>query len=370
MKQKSRNLRPDSGLDTVLSSVLCVLAGLLIGFVILLLIEPGAAVDGISDILLAYFRMPGKLMFKYLGQTLVRGIPLLLCALSVILAQKAGVFNIGVAGQYTGAACICLYSALAWKLPWYACVLLAIAVGAAIGALPGILKLYRNVNVVVSGIMINWITLYLSNWILDRVKQLSGPDTLSIQGTNASALLPKMGLDKLFSGEKTVTIALPVGILVAVGIWVLLNKTVFGYELRAAGNSPAAARYAGMKEKRILLQTLMISGALAGLGAACLYLSGIENWKTTSTVLPAVGFSSIAVAFLGGLDPLGAIASSFFIQHITMGGGDLDLRYYSPQITELISGLIIYLCAFAGCFKLWLRERRRRQTTDNRREQA
>ena len=125
-----------------------------------------------------------------------------------------------------------------------------------------------------------------------------------------------------------------------------------------------------MKEKRILLETLMISGALAGLGAACLYLSGIENWKTTSTVLPTVGFSSIAVAFLGGLDPLGALASSFFIQHITMGGGNLDLRLYSPQITELISGLIIYLCAFTGCFKLWLSERRRRLATTNGRDKA
>ncbi len=360
MKRNTRTLRPESGLDTALASLLCVLAGLLLGFGVLLLIEPSGAVEGIGSILLSSFRMPGQLMYKYLGQTLVRGTPLLLCALSVILAQKAGIFNIGVAGQYTAGACICLYSALVWKLPWYGCLPLAVAVGGILGAIPGILKLYRKVNVVVSGIMLNWISLYLTNWILDRVKQPSGPDTLGLQGTNPSALLPQMGLPKLFGGEKTVTIAILLGLMAAVGLWVLLKKTVFGYELRAVGNSPAAARYAGMGEKRILIQSLMISGGLAGLGAACLYLSGIENWKTTATVLPSVGFSSIAVAFLGGLDPLGALASTFFIQHITMGGGNLDLRIYSPRITELISGLIIYLCAFSGCFKLWLRQRRRR----------
>lgn len=369
MKQRSRALRPNSGLDTALSSLLCVLAGLFVGFVVLLLIEPKGAVDGITSILLSCFRMPGKLMFKYLGQTLVRGVPLLLCALSVILAHKAGIFNIGVAGQYTGGACICLYGALAWELPWYACVILAMGMGAVIALLPGILKLYRNVNVVVSGIMVNWLTLYLTNWFLARVKEPSGPYTLSLQSVNPSALLPGGGLSKLFSGEKSVTIALPLAVLAAVALWVVLKKTVFGYELRAAGSNPHASRYAGMEEKRILLQTLMLSGALAGLGAACLYLSGIERWETTATVVPAVGFSSIAVAFLGGLHPLGALASSFFIQHITMGGGNLDLRYYSPQITELIVGLVIYLCAFTGCFKLWL-GKRRTMIQNNGREQA
>ena len=369
MKQRSRVLRPNCGLDTALSSLLCVVAGLLIGFAILLLIEPRGAVDGITSVLLSCFRMPGKLMFKYLGQTLVRGVPLLLCSLSVILAHKAGVFNIGVAGQYTGGACLCLYGALAWNLPWYVCVLLAMGMGAVIGLIPGILKLYRNVNVVVSGIMVNWITLYLTNWLLSQVKQPSGPYTLSLQSVNPSALLPEGGLSKLFGGEKSVSIAIPIAVLVALALWVVLKKTVFGYELRAAGSNPNAARYAGMEEKRILLQTLMLSGALAGLGAACLYLSGIESWETTATVLPAVGFSSIAVAFLGGLHPLGALASAFFIQHITMGGGNLDLRYYSPQITELISGLIIYLCAFAGCFKLWLGKQRSMRQNKGR-EQA
>ena len=352
MKIRPRGFIGRNGFQSLLTSLLCVLSGLFLGYVILLVINPRGAWDAIVSIMTGCFQFPGKLMLKYLGQTLVRTVPLLLCALSVLFAYQSGMFNIGVAGQYTFGACACLYGALAWNLPWYACILLAIGAAglwASIGAIP---RLYCNVNIVISGIMLNWIALYLSNWILVGVKNPTGPYTKSLQTVNPDALLPKMGLGALFHNEKTVTLAIPLALLVAVTVWVILQKTTFGYELKATGLNLNAAKYAGKNEKRNMILSMALSGALAGLGAALLYLSGIEEWETSASTIPAMGFQGIAVAFLGVLHPFGVILSSFFIQHITMGGGNVDLRLYSPQISDLITGLVIYLCAFTGSLRV------------------
>ena len=364
MNRKTRSLAERDGLQTMIASLLCIVAGLFLGYLVLLIINPKGAWDAIVAILSNFFSFPGKLMMKYLGQTLVRTVPLLLCSLSVLFAYQVGMFNIGVAGQYTAGACIALYAALAWNAPWYVCLVLAIAVAAVWGSIGAFLKLYFNVNIVISGIMLNWISLYLTNWILTGVKNPNGPYTKSLQTVNPSALLPKMGLNTLFNNEKTVTIAIPLAIIIAIAVWVVLNKTVFGYELKATGYSMNAAKYAGMNEKRNIVMTMVIAGALAGTGAALLYLSGIEEWQTTASSVPAMGFNGIAVAFLGGLNPFGVILSSFFIQHITTGGGNIDLSVYSPQISDLIASLIIYLCAFTAFFKLMIRNRLRKKAAE------
>ena len=231
------------------------------------------------------------------------------------------------------------------------------AAAALLGAVCGILKTKCNVNVVISGIMLNWITLYLTNLILGTVKNPTSPYTKSLQGTNPSALLPRMGLDTFFNNEKSVTIAIPLAVIMAILVWVVLNKTKFGYELKATGNNYNAARYAGMKENRNIINTMMIAGALAGMGAGLLFLTGIEDWETTISSVPGMGFNGIAVAFLGGLSPIGSILSAFFIQYITTGGGNVDLQVYCSQISSLISSLIIYLCAFVAFFKLFLQDR-------------
>ena len=356
-KQKSSLLRSD-GFQTLLASLLCILGGLLIGYIVLLIIEPSGAWEAITAVMKNFLKYPNaKLQMKYFGQTLVRTAPLLMCALSVLFAYKVGMFNIGAAGQYVAGACACLYAALAWGLPWYLCVLAAMLAGALLGGLSGALKTFCNVNVVISGIMLNWIALYMTNLILGTVKNPTSPYTRSVRGSNPSALLPSMGLEKLFSGEKSVTIAIPLSVVIAVLVWVVLNKTKFGYELKATGCNFNAAKYAGMKENRNIILTMMIAGALAGMGAAMLFLTGIEDWETTISSVPGMGFNGIAVAFLGGLSPIGSVLAAYFIQHITSGGGNVDLTFYSAQISSLISSLIILLCAFVGFFKYYIQAR-------------
>ena len=362
MKNKVNTLLHKDGFQTLLASLLWVLGGLLVGYIVLLIIEPSGAWNAIVAVMQNFLRYPNAtLKMKYFGQTLVRTAPLLMCALSVLFAYKVGMFNIGAAGQYVAGACACLYTALKFGMPWYVCLIAAMIAGALLGAISGMLKTFCNVNVVISGIMLNWIGLYLTNLILAQVKNPTSPYTLGLRGVNPGALLPNMGLNTLFSNEKAVTIAIPLSVIMAIVVWVILNKTKFGYELKATGFNYHAAKYCGMKENRNIILTMMIAGALAGIGAGLLYLTGIEEWETTMSSVPGMGFNGIAVAFLGGLSPIGSILSAFFIQHITSGGGNVDLTLYCSQISSLISSLIIFLCAFVAFFKLYFQDTLRRR---------
>ena len=365
MKKPNTSLLRNDGVQTLISSLLCILGGLIVGYLVLLMIEPKGAFEAILAVMKSFFRFTGKFRMKYFGQNLVRTVPLLLCALSVLFAYKVGMFNIGVAGQYVAGACLSLYAALAWKMPWYLCLLLGMAAGGILGVIAGVLKTKCNVNIVISGIMLNWIALYLTNLVLGKVKSPMSPYTLSLMGTNPKGKIPSLGLEKLFSNESSVTIAIPLAIIVAVVVLIVLNKTTFGYELKATGHNYHAAKYAGMKEDRNIILTMLISGALAGMAAGLLFLTGIEEWETTISSVPAMGFNGIAVAFLGGLSPIGSILSAFFIQYITFGGGNVDLQVYCSQISSLISSLIIYLCAFVAFFKYfiqaYLRKRKEKQ---------
>ena len=322
---------------------------------VLLIINPAGAAGAIVAILKNFMYYPSAVKAtQYFGSTLVKACPLLLCSLSVLFAYKVGLFNIGAAGQYVAGAGACLYFALGFKMPWYVCVLAAVVVAAALAAISGILKAYCNVNEVISCIMLNWISLYVVNMLLTQVKSESTPYTVDLSSGNKSALLPNCGLDQIFSGNKFVSIGLIISVVMAIVVWVLLEKTKFGFELRATGMNKNAAKYCGMKEKRNTIVTMMIAGGLAGLGAAVFYLSGIETWMVQQTTVPGMGFNGIAAAFLGGLNPIGAIFSSYFIQHITSGGSYVDKTMYCAQISDLISAFIIYLCGFVFFFKLWL----------------
>ena len=353
MRREKTSLLRSKGVQSLLASLLCIVIGLLIGYIVLLIINPAGAGEAIRTIVENFLYYPSAAArLRYFGNTLVKTAPLLMCSLSVLFAYKVGLFNIGAAGQYVVGAGASLYVALGLGMPWYVCLVAAIAAGAILGAISGILKAYRNVNEVISCIMLNWISLYLVNALLTNVKETASPYTFTLSSTNPDAILPSLGLGALFANNQYVTIA------------------KLGYELRATGCNKYAAQYCGMKEKRNIILTMAIAGGLAGMGAATLFLSGFEQWQTTQSAVPAMGFNGIAAAFLGGLNPIGSIFSSYFIQHITNGGAYVDKTMYSAQISDLISALIIYLCGFVLFFKVfmngWLdrREEKRRAKED------
>ncbi|HIY22501.1 MAG TPA: ABC transporter permease [Candidatus Flavonifractor merdigallinarum] len=358
MNKTRQPLLRNKGVQSLLAALLCIVIGLVIGYVVLLLINPAGAWEAIKTIVENFLYYPtANARLRYLGNTLVKTAPLLMCSLSILFAYKVGLFNIGAAGQYVVGAGASLYCALAWKMPWFVCLIAAIVAGAVLGAISGALKAYRNVNEVISCIMLNWISLYLVNTLLANVKEGASPYTIQLSTGNPGAVMPDLGLGSLFGNNRYVTIAVPLAVIVAVLIWVLLEKTKLGYELKATGYNKFAAKYCGMKEKRNIILTMVIAGALAGMGAGLLYLTGFEQWSTTQSSVPAMGFNGIAAAFLGGLNPIGAIFSSYFIQHITNGGAYVDKTMYSAQISDLVSSLIIYLCGFVLFFKTTLDRR-------------
>ena len=353
--RKKTGLLRNSAIQTVIGSLLCILIGLLIGYIVLLIINPGGAWKAIMAIMKNFLYYPSPVAaMKYFGSTLVKASALLMCSLSVLFAWKVGLFNIGAAGQYVVGAGASLYCALKLGLPWYACLIAAVVAAAVVGGISGALKPYLNVNEVISCIMLNWISLYCVNMLLTKVKEQSTPYTKGLEGTNKSALLPTAGLDKLFANNKFVTVGLILAVAAAVLVWIVMGKTKLGYELKATGLNKNAAKYCGMNEKRNIILTMMIAGGLAGLGAGIFYLTGIEQWMVQQTSVPAMGFNGIAAAFLGGSSPIGVIFSSYFIQHITRGGTYVDTTMYCTQISDLISAFIIYLCGFVLFFKTWL----------------
>lgn len=338
---------------SIFSAIICALVGIIVGFIILLAINAEHAPKAMSTILknFMYYKRSNMKLY-YFGNTLVKSVPLILCSLSVLFAYKSGLFNIGVGGQYCIGIGISLWCALQWHLPCFWCIVLAVLAAAAWGALAGVFKAFFNVNEVIACIMMNWISLYIVNVLMqhETVMNITKSETFSIAQKSPQSLLPQIGLNHLFSDNEYVSIAIPLTIIVAIIIQIVLTKTTFGYELRATGLNKNAAKYAGMKDKVNIIITMAIAGALAGLAASLFYLTDIQPWKTSSSV-PGMGFNGIAVAFLGGLNPIGVIFAGYFIQHITLGGSLIDMRYYNPQIADLISSIIIYTCGFVLFFK-------------------
>ena len=229
--------------------------------------------------------------------------------------------------------------------------------GAIWGALPGIFKAYLNINEVITAIMFNWIGLYMVNDIMygkgkSPMYDLASTKTYSLRKAAPQAMIPSLGMSELFGKLQSVTIAIFIAIFFAIIVYIILNKTAFGYELRACGFNKNAARYAGINEKRNIILAMMISGALAGVGAGLYYLSTVAEWNPqVSTALPAMGFNGISTALLACSNPIGTIFSSLFISYITVGGTKLSTQYYTKEIADVITALIIYLCAFSLLFK-------------------
>ena len=266
---------------SVMAALLCILIGLFVGFLVLLAINPAHAwADGFVRILKGGFHDA-----PYgVGKELANAAPLIMTGLSVGFAFKTGLFNIGAAGQYTLGAYGALYCAIMLKLPWFVCLLAAAILGGLWGAIPGFFKAYFNINEVITSIMFNWIGLYLVNELIYQngtgpMYDVRNTRTINISknADYAQSIIPDFGLNKLFQTNST-TIAIFLAAVVAILIWVVLNKTTFGYELKAVGLNKSAARYAGINEKKNIILSMAIAGALAGFGAGLFYLSNVFNY--------------------------------------------------------------------------------------------
>lgn len=350
MKNKKTGL--PAGVWSAVASLICVVIGLIVGLIILYCINAEQAMDGFTRIIKGGF----YLMPKGIGSVISQTAPLIMTGLSVAFAFKTGLFNIGAAGQYTLGAFGALYFAIILHAPWWLCLIAAMAFGAVWGAIPGFFKAYFNVNEVITAIMFNWIGLYAVNEIIYKgtvgdMYDINKTRTYAISEASPASVIPSCGLSDMFK-TKSATIAIVIAILIAIAVYIVINKTTFGYELKACGHNKEAAKYAGINDKMNIVLSMTIAGALAGIGAGLFYLSGVAEWNPQiSTALPAIGFNGISVALLALSNPIGVIFAAFFVSHITVGGGYLSTKYFQPEIADVIIAVIIYLCAFVMLFK-------------------
>lgn len=357
---------------TLLSTIVCVVLGLSAGLAALLAINTQHAWnDGFLILLQGGFVDP-----PYgIGKWLTNAAPLIMTGLSVGFAYMAGLFNIGAAGQYTLGAFGALFFGLSLRCPWYICLFMSAVFGAAWGSIPGILKALKNVNEVITAIMSNWIGLYAVNELMYRSRnwQKLGSmfnsyqaKTHTLSSTNPAAMIPDLGLTELFR-QKSASIAVFIAVLFALLCAIIINKTVLGFQIKMCGRNRHAAKYAGVNVNRSIILSMCISGALAGIGAGLYYLSGAAEWSPLdSTACPPAGFTGISVSLLASNNPIGIIASGLFVSHISSAGTYLPQKYFPSEIADLISGIIIYLCAFSILFKTKLEGMFQRKNTKRR----
>ena len=338
---------------SIVTSLWCALLGLIVGFILLLCINFNNAAYGMTSIMANYliFTTPQDRL-NYFGQTLAKTAPLIAMSLSILVSYKAGLFNLGASGQYSIAAIIISFLGIIANAPWWIIVILAMLGGMLWAMITGALKAFFNVNEVISGIMLNWIALYLANGLLtnnDMVWDAAHSETYII--SNASnAFIPQIGLDYIFAGNGIVGLGMILILLVAIIIYVLFKKTTVGYELKTTGLNMDAAKYAGINKTKNILIATAISGALAGLAASLNLQNGFTSWTLSSTP-PSIGFQGISAAFLGGLHPIGVLFSSYFIVHITDGGSMITDLGFSPETASIITSIIIYLSGFTSFVK-------------------
>lgn len=351
LKNRGDFLKSD-GFSSFLSSLMAIVVGLLVGFIILLVSNPSQALGGFGAIL-----MGGFVDMKNLGQVFYFATPIIMTGISVGFANRTGLFNIGAPGQFIIGAFAAVYVGVEWTflpgaLHWIVALIVAMMAGAIWGLLPGLLKAFCNVNEVISCIMMNYIGMYMVNFLVSSTVF----DSLKNQSKRvaATAMIPKMGLDQIFksgNSSSSVTAGIFIAILAGIVIYIILEKTQFGFELKACGYNRNACKYAGVNESRSIVLSMMIAGAMAALGGALLYLAGSGKGIEVVDVLAAEGFNGIPVALLGLNNPIGIIISGIFVAYLNVGGFNMQLYDFVPQVIEIIIAVIIYFSAFALLLK-------------------
>lgn len=368
------------GTKTVLSSLVSILIGMALGSVIIVIVAAfnenitmKSAWEGVRLVFLGIFSTgrneAGNLTFGFnpvtIGNMLFRGTPLILTGLSVSVAFKTGLFNIGAPGQYLMSTAATLSVALSiprdsmpsWCI-WVLAFLAGTAAGAVWGAIPGMVKALLNINEVIACIMTNWIAANLVTWFFDVNEQFknaseAGKVSYICKSSSNGVETSKMLLDKIFPGSQ-VNGGIIIAAVIAVAVYVLMTKTTLGYQLKTCGANRYAAKYAGINDKRNIILSMAIAGALAGIAAALYWLSGnTEFYWSTYQSLPATGFNGIPVALLAANNPIAVIFTGIFMSMLNIAGLQIkNLTTYNEYLTDIIISIIVYLSAFSLVIKM------------------
>ena len=396
MKNTLLELSRKEGTMKVLSSLISIVIGLVVGAVVVVIVgmlKPNIGLRGTWDglrlilfgVLVKGRDAAGQLVWGFnprsWGDLLFRAAPVIMTGLSVAVAFRTGLFNIGAPGQYLMGTLASLTIALGipsdtmpagliWVLAFFG----GLVAGALWGCIPGALKAFLNINEVLACIMTNWIAANLVTWAFDisNFKNMAeGTKTGYIYKTTFNGVAtPKLGLDKVFPGSQ-VNGGILIAVFFAIVIYILMSKTTLGYQLKACGANRHAARYAGINDKRNIVLSMAIAGGLSGAGAALYWLSGnTEFFWSTYQSLPATGFNGIPVALLAANNPIGVVFAGIFMAMLDIVGQNLTgFTAYNEYITDVIIAVIVYLSAFSLVIRTLLFNRKRKVKTIEKEDQ-
>jgi len=290
------------------------------------------------------------------GQTLFKATPLVFAGLSVALAFRAGLFNVGAEGQmYLGgfaAALVGAYVPLPWPLLLPAALLAAALAGAAWGAVPGLLKARFGAHEVINTIMLNFIAFSLVAWAGQSLFVRATVRTIAVR---EPAWVPRLDVALPWLKGSPANFTLLLGVVLAVGLWLLLFRTRKGYEWRVLGLNPSAAEYAGVRTRVAVVQAFALSGAIAGLGGTSFVL-GYKHWFEQDFTAGA-GFMGIAVALIGRNHPVGVLVAALFFGALAYGG--LVVNQFVPaDIVNVLRALVIlFAISVHALFTSWAKQR-------------
>ena len=292
---------------------------------------------------------------------IVSSTPLILTGLANAIAFRSGLFNIGVEGQFTVAM---ITTAIVGMIPGIPAIihlpltiLAAITAGALWAFIPGFFKAYKGTNEVVNTIMMNYIAFHFYNYLV-RVP-FSRENSVETAPIQASATLTKF-LGNNYKMNTGIFLAL----LAAIILHFYLNKTKGGYELRSTGLNPFGAEYGGINQKKNIVKAMLISGALAGLGAAT-QVMGPDLAARELGAFHNFGFNGIAVALLAKNNPIAAIFSGFLFGALMNAAPYLQMQGISKDIVYLMQGLVILFVAADYIWKLIRDKRKKKEVVEN-----
>ena len=282
---------------------------------------------------------------RYIGEFIVQSMPIMLTGLSVGFAFRTGLFNIGAEGQLMVGSLAAVAVGLWVQAPPIIHVILvliaAMVAGGIWGAIPGFLKARFNVHEVVVTIMLNYVALYLNNWAI--VSVFKSVDHIKTEVLPATAMLKSAGLAALTNGSRLNWGFLPVLLSILV-YWFLIEKTTFGYSLRAVGFNKDGAQYAGMKVNRNIVSSMIIAGAFAGLAGAVITVGTFSFGR----VLPSAegfGFDGIAVALVGGNAAIGIFLSGLLFGMLKAAQPLMQSQGIPKEIASIIQASIVLFIA-------------------------
>ncbi|NOW05850.1 ABC transporter permease [Clostridium beijerinckii] len=318
------------------------------------------SIDAFSALFNGIFSKP-----KYISNTIIKATPIILTGLSVAFAFKTGLFNIGAEGQYIIGTIASTIVGIKLNLPAVLeiplVILAGVAAGAVFGGIVGILKAKFGIHEVITSIMLNWIALYLSNFVVST-DVFHQPDSTSTYMINESGFTTILGNWKTSDAgmeflshhkwlsevllKTDVNIGIIVAIIMAVVISILLYKSAKGYELRAVGLNKDAAEFAGINVNRNIIQSMVIAGALSGLAGALAITGTAPHKLSTMAAFENNGFNGLSVALIAGSSPIGCIFGGLLYGGLLYGGQSVQSAIGAPsEIINIMIGTIVFFVA-------------------------